>query len=99
MNLCVALMLLMIVFIVGAAVDVGRIGCRVIAVLLHYFLLAVVMWMGVEGYQMYLAFIKVLSTYQKSFMFKSAVVGWGAPALFVIPTVIAATDFYGNGDM
>ena len=99
MNLCVALMLLMIVFLIGAAVKVGHTGCRVIAVLIHYSMLAVVMWMAVEGYQMYLAFIKVMATYQRSFMVKSLVVGWCLPALFVVPTVAGATYYYGNGSL
>ena len=77
MSLCVALALLLVVFIVGAFRLGGLPGCRAVAALLHYFVLAVVMWMGVEGYQMYLAFVQVYATYQRRFMLKVSVVAWG----------------------
>ena len=96
MSLCVALALLLVVFIVGAFRLGGLPGCRAVAALLHYFVLAVVMWMGVEGYQMYLAFVQVYATYQRRFMLKVSVVAWGVPAIIVAITVALATDSYGN---
>ena len=96
MSLCVALALLLIVFMAGATRVGGITGCRAVAALLHYFMLTVVLWMGVEGYQMYLAFVKVLATYQKNFMLKISVFAWGVPAIIVIITAASVTNSYGN---
>ena len=99
MSLCVSLMFLLIVFIAGAGQTETLIGCRIVAVLLHYFALSSVMWMGVEGYNMYMSFVKVMATYQAKFMLKASAVAWGVPAVFVIITVSAATSYYGNDDV
>ncbi|XP_078355587.1 adhesion G-protein coupled receptor G6-like [Oculina patagonica] len=99
MSLCVALMLLLIVFIAGAARTENVIGCRIVAVLLHYFALATVMWMGVEGYNMYMSFVQVMATYQSKFMLKASAVAWGVPGVIVIITIASATSYYGNEDV
>lgn len=99
MSLCVALMLLLIVFIAGAARTENLVGCRIVAVLLHYFALATVMWMGVEGYNMYMSFVQVMATYQSKFMLKASAVAWGVPGVIVIITIASATSYYGNEDV
>ena len=99
MSLCVSLMLLLIVFIAGAERTENLIGCRIVAVLLHYFSLSSVMWMGVEGYNMYMSFVQVMATYQSKFMLKASVVAWGLPALIVTITVSVATSYYGNDEV
>ncbi|XP_068758664.1 LOW QUALITY PROTEIN: adhesion G-protein coupled receptor G6-like [Montipora capricornis] len=99
MSLCVSLMLLLIVFIAGAGRTENLIGCRIVAVLLHYFSLSSVMWMGVEGYNMYMSFVQVMATYQSKFMLKASVVAWGLPALIVTITVSVATSYYGNDEV
>ena len=96
MSLCVALALLLIVFMAGATRIGGMPGCRAVAVLLHYFVLTVVLWMGVEGYQMYLAFVKVLATYQRNFMLKISVFAWGVPAVIVAITAAVSISSYGG---
>ena len=99
MNLCVSLMLLLIVFIVGAGQTGNLIGCRIVACLLHFLVLASVMWMGVEGYNMYMCFVQVMATYQSKFMLKASAVAWGVPTVIVIITVSVATTYYGNEDV
>lgn len=99
MSLCVSLMLLLIVFIAGAAQTENMVGCRIVAVFLHYFALTTVMWMGVEGYNMYMSFVQVMATYQSKFMLKASAVAWGVPAIAVIVTISAATSYYGNKDV
>ena len=96
MCLCIALALLLVVFIVGANRLGGLPGCRVVAALLHYLVLVVVLWMGVEGYHLYLNVVQVLATYQKSFMLKASIVAWGAPAIIVGITLAASTSSYGD---
>ena len=94
-----SLMLLLIVFIAGAAQTENMVGCRIVAVFLHYFALTTVMWMGVEGYNMYMSFVQVMATYQSKFMLKASAVAWGVPAIAVIVTISAATSYYGNKDV
>ena len=94
--LSLSLLVLLIVFIAGVERTRNRITCQAIAALLHYCVLSAVLWMGVEGYQMYLAFIKVLSTYHEKFILKCALVAWGIPLIVVGATLAAASSFYGN---
>ena len=54
-----------------------KIGCIVVAALLHYFILVSFMWMLVEGVLQYLRFVKVLGTYIPNFLIKSAIPAWG----------------------
>ena len=89
---------------VGSGQTDNRYACYAVAVLLHYFLLTTVMWMAVEGYQMYLAFIQVLGTYTQHFMLKCSIVAWGVPAIIAISTAVGAMvagvleDGYVNSD-
>ena len=94
--LCLSLIILLTVFIAGVEHTENRVVCQIVAALLHYSILSVALWMGVEGYQMYLAFIKVLATYHERFMLKCCAVAWGIPAVVVIVTVATASDYYGN---
>ena len=102
MSLCLSLMLLLILFMVGSGRTENKHACFAIAVMLHYFLLTTVMWMAVEGYQMYQAFIQVLATYTQKFMLKCSLVAWGIPAIVVISTavgtMVAEVDGHGYGN-
>lgn len=99
MSLCISLMLLLIVFIAGAGQTENLIGCRIVALLLHYLTLSSIMWMGVEGYNMYMSFVQVMATYQSKFMLKASLVAWGLPVLIVAITVSVATNYYGREDV
>ncbi|KAK3755021.1 hypothetical protein QZH41_011054, partial [Actinostola sp. cb2023] len=88
----------------------NRLGCQIVAVLLHYFTLVTVLWMGIEAYNLYLQIVKVMAIYQRKFMLKAAVVGWGVPLLIVLATLTAAiiqykqtggttAFYYGNSDV
>lgn len=95
MSLCVAIALLLIVFVVGVdRASNWRLGCQIAAALLHYFSLATVLWMGVEAYNLYLQLVKVMAIYHRKFMLKASVFAWGVPALIVTATVVAAVIEY-----
>ena len=71
-------------FIVMIAVDteryeaeLGIIGCSIVAALVHYFTLASLAWMGVEGVNMYLLFVKVIDNHVERFMLKACLFAWG----------------------
>nr|KAG5702984.1 hypothetical protein BaRGS_014807 [Batillaria attramentaria] len=77
-NLCVALALSNLVFLVGMQEYAfnNHVACKVVSVLLHYSLLASLCWMLVEGFYMYLALVKVFMANIPNFVWKSAIVGW-----------------------
>ncbi|XP_028411932.1 adhesion G-protein coupled receptor G6-like [Dendronephthya gigantea] len=100
LNFCIALSLTIIVFL--AAVEKSRTsslaGCRAAAIALHYFLLSAFLWMAVEAYNMYWAFVKVFSAPSQSrLLLKCCVFAWGTPFVIVGITMIAALDKYGDG--
>jgi G protein-coupled receptor 64 len=94
MNLCVAIALLLIVFAVGVDSTSNRLGCQIVAGLLHYLTLVTVFWMGIEAYNLYLQLVKVMAIYYRKFMLKACLVAWGVPAIIVIATVVAAAIEY-----
>uniref|UniRef100_A0A3Q0RRR5 Adhesion G protein-coupled receptor G4b n=1 Tax=Amphilophus citrinellus TaxID=61819 RepID=A0A3Q0RRR5_AMPCI len=70
--------------------------CIATAAMLHYFLLASFMWMGLEAVHMYLAFVKVFNTYIPSYILKFCVIGWGIPLVTVCLVLAIDKDAYGN---
>ncbi|XP_030595973.1 adhesion G-protein coupled receptor G2 [Archocentrus centrarchus] len=70
--------------------------CIATAAVLHYFLLASFMWMGLEAVHMYLAFVKVFNTYIPSYILKFCVIGWGIPLVIVCLVLAIDKDAYGN---
>ena len=51
--------------------------CFYMALSLHYFLLATFSWMALEGFHLYLHFVKVFNIYIKSYLLKLNIVAWG----------------------
>ncbi|KAL5010499.1 hypothetical protein ScPMuIL_012804 [Solemya velum] len=89
--LALSMLCSMIVFIVGINRTEHRIGCIIVAVLLHYFILVTFMWMLMEAILQYLRLVKVLGTYIPNFIGKAAVTAWGIP---LIPVgIVCAFDY------
>ena len=80
-GLCSALVLTIITFLAGIQAN-GKTGCQVFAVLIHYFVLASFMWMAVEGFNLYLCFVKIVKDSISRFMLKSNVFAWGTLVSF-----------------
>ncbi|XP_066300054.1 uncharacterized protein [Branchiostoma lanceolatum] len=97
-QLCIALLVTLIIFLAGIDATNSPVGCTVVAFLLHYFLLAVFMWMAVEAFNMYLAFIKVLGAHVSKFLLKAAIFAWGLPFVLAIATLtVDVPSDYPNG--
>ncbi|KAM9847099.1 adhesion G-protein coupled receptor G2 [Aulostomus maculatus] len=97
-QLCLALLLLNLVFLVDAwlALYPHAVGlCISTAWFLHYFLLVSFTWMGLEAVQMYLALVKVFNSYISHYMLKFSLVGWGVPMIVVIIVIAIDKDNYG----
>ncbi|XP_051902717.1 adhesion G-protein coupled receptor G2, partial [Hippocampus zosterae] len=97
-QLCVALLLLNLVFLVDAwlALYPDAVGlCISTAWFLHYFLLAAFTWMGLEGVHMYLALVKVFNMHVPRYIVWFSLAGWGAPVIVVIIVIAVDKDNYG----
>ncbi|XP_067405772.1 adhesion G-protein coupled receptor G4 [Emydura macquarii macquarii] len=97
-NLCTALLMLNLVFLVNPWLSSFHNHglCITVAVFLHYFLLAAFTWMGLESVHMYFAFVKVFKTYIPNYILKFCIAGWGIPAIIVATLLVINKDFYGT---
>ncbi|XP_061607300.1 adhesion G-protein coupled receptor G2-like isoform X2 [Phyllopteryx taeniolatus] len=97
-QLCVALLLLNLIFLVDAwlALYPDAVGlCISTAWFLHYFLLAAFTWMGLEAVHMYLGLIKVFNSYVPYYMLRFSLAGWGVPMIVVIIVIAVDKNNYG----
>ena len=67
-QLCIAMALMMVVFIVGIDRTENRYVCISVSALLHYFTLASVLWMGAEALLMFRKIVFVFSQVSKKFI-------------------------------
>ncbi|XP_078800813.1 adhesion G-protein coupled receptor G2-like [Oryzias latipes] len=65
------------------------------ALALHYFLLATLCWMALEGFHLYLLIFKVFNIYISRYLLKVSVIGWGVPAVIVSIVVSKNEKYYG----
>ncbi|XP_019620358.1 PREDICTED: adhesion G-protein coupled receptor G7-like [Branchiostoma belcheri] len=86
-NLCVALLATLVIFLAGINRTASPIGCKVVAALLHYFLLAALMWMAVEAVNVYRAVVHVFDYVSGNFIIKAGAVAWGLPLVATLSTV------------
>ncbi|XP_038052348.1 latrophilin-like protein LAT-2 [Patiria miniata] len=93
-NLCVALLISQLVFLTGIDAVSDTTGCRVAAVLLHYFLLASFSWMLVEGALLVVSAKFVF--HRRLRPWKLMLPGWGVPAVVVAITFAVAAEDYGS---
>ena len=88
LHLCASLLCVLIVFVAGVERGgVSENACRIVAAFIHYFLLVAFLWMLIEAYFMYQAFVKVFRDYGDYVMWKCAAMGWGESFEHVIDIV------------
>ncbi|CAE1162192.1 ADGRG6 [Acanthosepion pharaonis] len=77
-SLCMALAASNLIFVVGMQPYTLSeiVACKVVAVLLHYTLLASMMWMAIEAVHIYLAMVVVFRTYLSHFIIRCSVFAW-----------------------
>ncbi|XP_019621177.1 PREDICTED: adhesion G-protein coupled receptor G7-like [Branchiostoma belcheri] len=85
-NLCVALLATLVIFLAGINRTASPIGCKAVAALLHYFLLAALMWMAVEAVNLYRAVVQVFDNASENFVIKTGAVAWGFPLVATLST-------------
>ncbi|XP_072374792.1 adhesion G protein-coupled receptor G3-like isoform X2 [Scyliorhinus torazame] len=97
-NLCISMLLLNMNFLLNVwllQLDISTL-CVVLAMSLHYFILSLFGWMGIEGFHLYLMIVKVFNTNIKWYLPKICLIAWGAPALIVCISYGANQETYGN---
>lgn len=94
-NLSFAILVAEILLLISARFDPGTLGCKVMAVLLHFFFLSAFAWMLVEGLHLYSMVVKVFgSEGSKHFYYYG--IGWGSPLLICVVSMTSALDSYGE---
>uniref|UniRef100_A0A8C5QE62 Adhesion G protein-coupled receptor L4 n=1 Tax=Leptobrachium leishanense TaxID=445787 RepID=A0A8C5QE62_9ANUR len=94
-NLCCALFLAELLFIIGISMTKNKLLCAVIAGLLHYFFLAAFAWMCIEGIHLYLMVVGVI--YNKGFLHKNFYIfGYCSPAVVVGISAVLGYKYYGT---
>ncbi|GAB1599959.1 cadherin EGF LAG seven-pass G-type receptor 1-like isoform X2 [Argonauta hians] len=96
-NLALSIILVQLVFLIGNDRKDHPVACKVIAILLHYVMMAMFCWMLVEGIHLYIVLVKVFKT--GSHLKKYAAIGWGLPLIIVGIPVALAFDNYGQGSI
>ena len=80
MNLCLAVILLDVAFLMGNKENFCGWGCKVTSFITQYFFLAVFTWCGVESFHSCRGVVKPLKEPIKRFIQKSLLFGWGKTA-------------------
>ncbi|KXJ29080.1 uncharacterized protein LOC110252281 [Exaiptasia diaphana] len=96
MNICVAIGIVCILVIAEGTARATKVGCTVLAVLLHYFLLAVFCWFLCEGLLLYLLIVKVIGGKVEEKVKFFMLFGWGFP-LLTVAISLGATQIEGYG--
>ncbi|KAK6732024.1 hypothetical protein RB195_016417 [Necator americanus] len=94
-NLCLSLLLAELIFVIGMDRTGNRVGCSIVALLLHYFFLASFCWMLLEGYQLYQMLIQVFEP-DKTRVLLYYLFSYGFPAVVVAVSAGVAWHNYGT---
>lgn len=75
--MCVAMLLMLLVFTVGVERTENSIGCTISSVLIQYFTLASLFWMGAEAVLMFKKLIIVFGNVTTKFVVAISSICWG----------------------
>ncbi|XP_064607201.1 adhesion G-protein coupled receptor G2-like isoform X2 [Liolophura sinensis] len=100
LHLGASMLFMHLLFVVGGdEVVLGyRDACTSVAVLIHYTVLSTLIWMGIEAFNLYRLLVRVFAMYEKHFLLKRVVAGWGIPAVFVATALAVDLDNYRQPD-
>ncbi|XP_035037747.2 adhesion G protein-coupled receptor E5 [Hippoglossus stenolepis] len=94
LHLCISLFIAILIFLAGIARTENRVGCAVVAGLLHFFFLAAFCWMCLEGIQLFRMVVLVFNTHFKTSYMMAG--GYGVPAVIVAISALANPKGYGT---
>ena len=98
-HLCATLGIAQIIFVAGIEPQFGQghlvggvpLGCRLVAVLLHYWFLVSFMWMLMEGVVLYIALVRIFVSYNTRYIVAFTVASYGESLLLY---VLEGNQFY-----
>uniref|UniRef100_M3ZCX3 Si:ch211-241f5.3 n=1 Tax=Xiphophorus maculatus TaxID=8083 RepID=M3ZCX3_XIPMA len=94
LHLCISLFIATLIFLAGISQTQNKVGCAVVAGMLHFFYLAAFCWMCLEGIQLFRMVVLVFNTnFKTSYMMGG---GYGVPAAIVAVTALINRDVYGT---
>ncbi|KAK2909514.1 hypothetical protein Q8A67_005351 [Cirrhinus molitorella] len=94
LHLSICLFIADLVFLCGISSTQNKVGCAIVAALLHFFFLSAFSWMLLEGVQLYRMVVLVFHTTLKHlYMY---LVGYGVPLVIIIISAIAFPKGYGT---
>ncbi|XP_047427407.1 adhesion G protein-coupled receptor E2 isoform X2 [Mugil cephalus] len=94
LHLCISLFIANLVFLSGISQTTNRVGCGVVAGLLHFFYLAAFCWMCLEGIQLFRMVVLVFNAnFKTSYMLAG---GYGVPAVIVAVSALVNPKGYGT---
>ncbi|XP_055003886.1 adhesion G protein-coupled receptor E1, partial [Boleophthalmus pectinirostris] len=94
LHLSISLFLAFAIFLIGISRTENRVGCAVVAGLLHFFFLASFCWMCLEGIQLFRMVVLVFNTSFRTVYLMAA--GYGVPAVIVSISALANVKGYGT---
>merc|ERR1712150_100231 len=83
MNLCLAVLLFNITFLVGADNKTRNLPCEPVSMLLQYFFLSMIFWNVVEVIHALKGFVFTMKSISSNFLRNALVFAWGTPGVFV----------------
>ncbi|KAM3599018.1 uncharacterized protein V6R79_025559 [Siganus canaliculatus] len=94
LHLSISLFIATFIFLVGITPKDNRVGCAVVAGLLHFFYLAAFCWMCLEGIQLFRMVVLVFNTNIKTLYVVAG--GYGVPAIIVGISALVNAGGYGT---
>nr|XP_033500780.1 CD97 antigen isoform X3 [Epinephelus lanceolatus] len=94
LHLCISLFIAYVIFLAGISRTESRVGCAVVAGLLHFFFLAAFCWMCLEGIQLFRMVVIVFNTNFKTLYMMAG--GYGVPAVIVAISAMVNAEGYGT---
>ncbi|XP_075851786.1 adhesion G-protein coupled receptor G5 [Microcebus murinus] len=98
MNLHASVLLLNVAFLLSPVPAPPRApgpACVLLAAALHYALLSCLTWTAIEGFTLYLLLGRVYNVHVRRYVLRLCALGWGLPALLVLPLLAAQSSAYG----
>uniref|UniRef100_A0AAQ5X8H3 Uncharacterized protein n=1 Tax=Amphiprion ocellaris TaxID=80972 RepID=A0AAQ5X8H3_AMPOC len=94
LHLCISLFTANLIFLAGISRTENRVGCAVVAGMLHFFYMAAFCWMCLEGIQLFRMVVLVFNTSFKTLYMMAG--GYGVPAVIVAVSALANAEGYGT---
>lgn len=94
LHLCISLFIAILVFLAGISRTENRVGCALVAGLMHFFFLAAFCWMCLEGIQLFRMVVLVFNTNFRTLYMMAG--GYGVPAVIVGISALINAKGYGT---